>query len=229
PAKPDAPEWNFAAVGPAKLKYAYAFAEKLVESSCPEAITLYTPGKFYPGEINPRWALWVLHSSSKEPFGVDPNAKDGPPDQKTLKSIREQLLQKLGLDDHWLRAVDPRDRKKQIWVLPLDCQVDKWVSQKWNFRRLDLSEAEGPAGLRLPMHLLAPELTRRGLVLETHADYLTVFLPPLLAGQWENLIQTIVGVVDSRCTVRWEGYVPVDLPSNWSRIGFTADPGVLEV
>src|SRR5215469_5661941 len=157
PAKPDAPEWNFAAIGPAKLKYAYAFAEKLVETSCPEAITLYTPGKFYPGEINPRWALWVLHSSSKEPFGVDPNAKDGPPDQKTLKSIREQLLQKLGLDDHWLRAVDPRDRKKQIWVLPLDCQVDKWVSQKWNFRRLDLSEAEGPAGLRLPMHLLAPE------------------------------------------------------------------------
>jgi uncharacterized protein (DUF2126 family)/transglutaminase-like putative cysteine protease len=229
PAKPDGPEWNFAAVGPTKLKYAYAFAEKLIETSYPEAITLYTPGKLYPGEVNPRWALQVLRSSSKESFDVGPNAKDKPVDQKILKSIRDRLLQKLGLNDHWLRAVDPRAPKKQIWVLPLDWRDDKWVSEKWNFRRFELSEAEGPAGLRLPMHLLPAEATRRGLVLEAHADYLTVFLPPLHTGPWENLIRMIVSVAEGRCALRWEGYVPVDLPSGWSRLGFTADPGVLEV
>ena len=70
PVKPDGPEWNFAAVGPTKLEYAYAFAEKLVESFCPEALMLYTPGKLYPGEINPRWALQVLGLSSKESLGT---------------------------------------------------------------------------------------------------------------------------------------------------------------
>ena len=229
PAKPQGPEWNFAAVGPTKLKYAYAFAEKLVESSYPEAITLYTPGKLYPGEVNPRWALQVLCSSSKRSFGLDPNAKDKPVEQKTLKSVRERLLQKLGLDGYWLRAVDPREPKRHVWVLPLNWQDNKWVSEKWSFRRFELSQAEGPAGLRLPMHLLPLEATRRGLVLEAHGDYLTIFLPPLFTEQWENLIQMIASVVEGRCAVRWEGYVPVDLPSNWSRLGFTADPGVLEV
>jgi uncharacterized protein (DUF2126 family)/transglutaminase-like putative cysteine protease len=229
PVKPDGPEWNFAAVGPTKLQYAYAFAEKLVESFCPEALTLYTPGKLYPGEINPRWALQVLGLPSKESLGTNSIRKNRGADQKTIKSIREQLLQKLRVSDHWLRATDPHAPKKQIWVLPLDWREGEWYSEKWDFRRFELLPAEGPAGLRLPLQSLLPKATKRGLVLESHKAHLTIFLPPLLTGPWENLIRTIAGVVGGQSAIRWEGYMPVDLPQTWSLLGFTADPGVLEV
>src|SRR6516162_252772 len=108
PLKPDDPEWNFAAVGPTKLEYAYAFAEKLVETFCPDALTLYTPGKLYPGEVNPRWALQILRAPSKEPLGAGVTRKSKAADQKTIKSVRDQLLQKLGLDAYWLKGTDPR-------------------------------------------------------------------------------------------------------------------------
>ena len=86
PTEPEGPEWHFAAVGPTKLGYARAFAEKLVETVSPGAMILYSPGKLYPGEVNPRWALQVLHPDSQEPFGSRqrPTKKSGP-DSKTLK------------------------------------------------------------------------------------------------------------------------------------------------
>jgi uncharacterized protein (DUF2126 family)/transglutaminase-like putative cysteine protease len=227
--KPEGPEWNSAAVGPTKLDYAFAFAEKVIEALYPEALTLYSPGKLYPGEVNPRWALHVLRSSSEMFTAGDPNKENQPADNKILKALREQLVRKLSLGDHWFRARDPRDPKKQVWVLPLDWRDDKWVSEKWDFRRFDLLPAEGPAGLRLPLHLLPAEATKRSLVLESHEHHLTVFLPPLLTEPWEKLIQAIAKIVAGQCTTRWEGYVPVDLPPDWSRLGFTADPGVLEV
>jgi uncharacterized protein (DUF2126 family)/transglutaminase-like putative cysteine protease len=229
PERPEGSEWNSAAVGPTKLAYAYAFAEKVVEAFCPEAITLYSPGKLYPGEVNPRWALQVLRSGSQQLIAVEPNQKNQAADNKTLKTLREQLARKLSVPDHWFRARDPREPRKQVWVLPLDWRDDKWVSEKWEFRRAELLPAEGPAGLRLPLHLLPLEATRRSLVLESHEDHLTVFLPPLLTEPWQKLIQAIAEIVAGRCTTRWEGYVPVDLPPDWSRLGFTADPGVLEV
>jgi uncharacterized protein (DUF2126 family)/transglutaminase-like putative cysteine protease len=226
PEKPEGPEWSYAAVGASKLKYAYEFAEKVVEMFCPEALTLYTPGKLYPGEVNPRWALHVLWPCS---LPTSSSKENKPADTRTLKFIREHLVQKLGLDNHWIRAADSRVPKKQVWVLPLDWREDKWVSEKWDVRRFELSLTEGPAGLRLPLQMLPEEATKRALVLESHEDHLTIFLPPLLTVPWETLIQTIAKIVETRCTVFWEGYVPVDLPSQWGRLGFTADPGVLEV
>src|SRR5438132_10125663 len=177
PEKPEGPEWNSAAVGPTKLGYANAFAENVIETLYPEALTLYSPGKLYPGEVNPRWALHVLRSGSEQFSGADRNKKNQPADNTILKTLREQLVRKLSVADHWFRARDPREPKKQVWVLPLDWRDDKWVSEKWDIPRCLLLPAEGPAGLRLPLHLLPPDATRRSLVLESHDDHLTVFLP----------------------------------------------------
>src|SRR5207249_3776516 len=53
-------------------------------------------------------------------------------------------------------------------------------------------------------------------------------LPPLLTEQWEQLVRVIMAVIGDRCAIEWQGYVPIDLPAGWTRLGFTADPGVLE-
>jgi uncharacterized protein (DUF2126 family)/transglutaminase-like putative cysteine protease len=229
PNEPEGPEWHFAAVGPTKLRYAQAFAEKIVETILPGAMVLYSPGKLYPGEVNPRWALQILHPNSKTPLGVPDDNKKSAPNSKTLNLIREQLTRELGLEDRWLQAKDPRSPRAPVWVLPLDFTEEKWTTERWNIRRVELLETEGPAGLRLPLNRLPEDAIKRALVLQTSETGLTVFLPPLLTEQWEKLVRIVTAAVGDRCAVDWQGYVPVDLPSSWTRLGFTADPGVLEV
>jgi len=86
-----------------------------------------------------------------------------------------------------------------------------------------------PAGLRLPLQLLPNSLIKRAMVIEVQPTYVDLFLPPLLTAQFESLIRMIYGIADQPNAIRWQSYVPVDLPADWSRIAFTADPGVLEV
>jgi uncharacterized protein (DUF2126 family)/transglutaminase-like putative cysteine protease len=229
PIKPEGPEWHFAAVGPTKLQYARAFAGKLVEGFLPGAMILYSPGKLYPGEVNPRWALQILQPGSKEALGVPKSNPESRPDSKTLKSIRDRLNRELGLEDVWLQAKDPRAPKEPVWILPLDFRDEKWTTEQWAIRRIELLKTEGPAGLRIPLNRLPEEAIKRALVFQPDDKGLTVFLPPLLTEQWEQLVRIITASIGDRCAVDWQGYVPVDLPPTWTRLGFTADPGVLEV
>jgi uncharacterized protein (DUF2126 family)/transglutaminase-like putative cysteine protease len=229
PNEPEGPEWHFAAVGPTKLRYARAFAEKIVESVLPGAMVLYSPGKLYPGEVNPRWALQVLLPDAKAPLGTPDENKKSAPKNKTLNLIREQLIRALGLEDRWLQAKDPRSPRAPVWVLPLDFTEEKWTTERWDIRKVELLETEGPAGLRLPLNRLPENAIKRALVLQASETGLTVFLPPLLTEQWEKLVRIVTAAVGDRCAVDWQGYVPVDLPPTWTRLGFTADPGVLEV
>ena len=140
---------------------------KLVETVSPGAMILYSPGKLYPGEVNPRWALQVLQPDSQETFGIPDTSKESGPDGKTLKLIRDQLIRELGLEDRWLQAKDPHAPRTPVWVLPLDFKDEKWITERWNIRRVELLKTEGPAGLRLPLNLLPEDAIKRALVFET--------------------------------------------------------------
>ena len=54
----DAPEWNTAALGPTKRKYAGRLLRRLAAKWSPGAALQYAMGKHYPGEQLPRWALY---------------------------------------------------------------------------------------------------------------------------------------------------------------------------
>src|SRR5215475_15193568 len=55
-------EWNITAVGPTKLRYATSLARELIERVVPGAVAMFSPGKLYPGETNPRWVVNLLWS-----------------------------------------------------------------------------------------------------------------------------------------------------------------------
>src|SRR5450432_2058313 len=60
PIEPVGAEWNITALGPTKLRYAYALADELMRNSLHGAVVFFSPGKSYPGEPDPRWALNLL-------------------------------------------------------------------------------------------------------------------------------------------------------------------------
>ena len=53
PVDPAGHEWSITALGPTKLRYAYALSDALIAQALPHAVAIYSPGKIYPGELNP--------------------------------------------------------------------------------------------------------------------------------------------------------------------------------
>lgn len=232
PDDPSGPEWSITAVGPTKLRYAYAMANALIEKSLPEAVAFFSPGKSYPGEVNPRWTVHLLWNRDGSPL-TKKNARPAgtKPAPQLLKS---KLAKNLGVKNHWLRGIDPADGERAVWILPLDHDGKKWASESWKGTfgaSLTLLPAEGPAGLRLPLGELPANACKRALVLEHQPDGIHVFLPPLLQQPFLKLLGLLAENLRAAGIgpVFYEGYIPSDEADLWSKVSLTADPGVLEI
>ncbi|TCZ63182.1 transglutaminase family protein [Roseicella aquatilis] len=68
----DAPEWNTAALGPTKRRYAGRLLRRLAPLWSPGAALQYAMGKHYPGEQLPRWALYSHWRKDGEPVWKNP-------------------------------------------------------------------------------------------------------------------------------------------------------------
>ena len=68
------------------------------------------------------------------------------------------------------------------WVLPLNGSKGKWTSEPWPLPEpgdVVLWPGQSPIGLRLPLHLLPPQVSRCALTIEVREGELGVFIPPV--------------------------------------------------
>ncbi|MCX6971243.1 MAG: transglutaminase family protein [Verrucomicrobia bacterium] len=229
PLKPDGAEWSYSAVGPTKLRYARKLAANLLRRHLKGGVDFFCPGKSYPGELNPRWAIRILANRDGSPiFRARSHAA---PTKSSLDTFRKLVATGLNANAKWKRLPDPLDRESQAWALLVDDVDGEWKTFPWPTGKLELTSAQGPAGLRLPLHVLAPEIPRRALTLEWKASGLSIFMPPLLQAPFVAMLAIIENALrDSGIgRVEMQGYTPADESLSWIQLGLTADPGVLEI
>ena len=235
PIQPDGPEWVVAALGPTKLSYGRAMAAALVDRELPEAIAFQAQGKYYPGEPNARWALHLIWNRSGKPL---PGSKAWQALQKAkpplnLAEARKTICAGLGLKNRWHRFEDVAHPHAEYWALPIDHDGKRWFTRAWTLPadQLKLIGAEGPAGLRLPLHLLPEGALKRAMVLEKNGPEVALFFPPLLQPAFMEMLEVVAPAVcmPQAGLFRFEGYIPEDTDRLWTRLSFTPDPGVLEI
>lgn len=232
PENPEGPEWSFSAVGPTKLGYARRMANELLQTRMAGGAVFFSPGKQYPGEVNPRWALRIVARRDRRPlFRATPSSSPAT-DAKTAKCL-QKIAAKLAPGADWLEFRDSKTKAVAAHVLPLDHDGTAWSSARWELKPDEcvLTAAEGPAGLRLPLYLLPPEIPRRALVAEVVEGRLSIFFPPLLQEPFLELLSVVGDALTSAKIGLYElqGYVPEDVEGGWTVLGLAADPGVLEI
>ncbi len=231
PINPEGSEWSITALGPTKLRYAHALADALRAQTLPNALAIFSPGKLYPGEVNPRWSINLVWRNDGAPVVKLPAAGEAVT-KASAKVFREALGRALRISPRWIRAKDLLAEGRVVWVLPLDHDGKKFVAEDWGMgATLDLLNAEGPAGLRLPLSKVPETASRRALTLDVAEGRLNLFLPPFLQGAWLKLLHAIgKSLREARIAApAFSGYVPSDETGAWSKLAIAADPGVLEI
>ncbi len=230
PINPDGSEWNITALGPTKLSYAYALANALTKRFLPNAQSFYSPGKSYPGELNPRWAIYLLWN--RDGSALIRSLAAGHATGDAIETFKSTLLRLLKIRASWLRAIDGSDPERSVWVLPLDHDGKRFTSADWRIGdSLTLLRTEGPAGLRLPLNLLPTDVSRRALVIEVRDERFHAFFPPLLQKPFLALLELSARALRKAKIgpVLYAGYIPEDDAAGWTKLAIAADPGVLEV
>lgn len=232
PLNPEGAEWSYSAVGPTKLAYAWKAAAELQRGRMAGSAAFFCPGKSYPGEVNPRWVIKLIGNRDGTPL-YRPPSRGRLPGPQTVQQFADAICKSLGVPSHWLPLADPHDPSAEVLVMPLDHDGAIWHSARWPLdkKSRELSAAEGPAGLRLPLHLLPPALPRRALTIERKGTSVAVFFPPLLQRAFLDLLAAVEtgGRKAALAKVDLQGYIPPDEAGRWTVLGLAADPGVLEV
>jgi uncharacterized protein (DUF2126 family) len=251
----DAPEWNIAALAPAKRDLAETLLRRLKARFAPGGLMHHGQGKWYPGEALPRWALGVYWRADGVPLWHDDAllAHARMPGTATVGDARafiDALLAALGLPaGHVLPVYEPPGSPDERGHAPVDAPAGfalplaalpdtehgatAWQTGTWavDGDRLVAVAGDSPLGLRLPLASLPEDLpVRTALTVEVRGAHLHVFVPPVpRVDDYVQLIAALEATAGGqRRPVVVEGYPPPRDPRMRALL-VTPDPGVIEV
>ncbi len=158
----DGAQWNIAALGDDKLKLAGQLLLRLKEHFAPDGVLHSAQGKWYPGEVLPRWQLGCYWRDDGVPVWREKNlladeSKDYGYDEKDAKRFVNTLARYLGVTD---KTIEPgyEDVFYYLWkegtlpenVDPLNSKLKDPIERK-RLTRLFTKGLDKVAGYALPL------------------------------------------------------------------------------
>jgi uncharacterized protein (DUF2126 family)/transglutaminase-like putative cysteine protease len=156
-------EWNIAALGPLKRKSGLTMIRLLRDQMAPGALLHFGQGKWYPGELLPRWAFGCYWRADHIPVWEDPSLiadEDESYGFATPDALQfmEALARRLQVNPgNILAAYNDAATAPAGYVLPIRRRQHEgrlyWSSQLWFPRpeRFVLLKGDSPIGHRLPL------------------------------------------------------------------------------
>ncbi len=177
-------------------RYGYALADALIAQSLPRAVAIYSPGKFYPGEVNPRWAINLVWNRDDTPLVPALAAHDDGStriDAKSFRQFEQKLARRLNVQGGWLRA--PRSLRPRRAPPPC-CRSITMASHSSSrtgaaARAWSSCAPMAPPACACRLNSLPAEVNRRALTAEIVEGRLHVFLPPLLQKPFLALLEAV--------------------------------------
>ncbi|MBK6599122.1 MAG: transglutaminase family protein [Proteobacteria bacterium] len=155
--------WHFAALGGNKPALAKGLLARLQQRFAPGGVTMLTQGKWYPGEILPRWAMPCFWRTDGEPVWqaaellADPDTPRelGP---QTAARFLSAVAERLGIPGGYILPVH-EDAPYYLWKeqkLPLHDEImaaDLFErAERERLQKLMDQNLNAPSGYALPLH-----------------------------------------------------------------------------
>ena len=160
----DAAEWNTAALGPTKARFAETLLRRLAGKFAPGSLLHHGQGKWYPGESLPRWAYSCYFRKDGQPiwqrpqlFADAPVAGERAADEKATRSFGEALCRRLSVSERFLIPAYEdtfyylwRERRLPVNVDPFDSKLED-AEERARLRKIYEQGLSATVGLALPL------------------------------------------------------------------------------
>ena len=158
----DGDEWNNSAVGPTKRVLSGQLIKRLRAKFAPGGLLFYGQGKWYPGEILPRWSLACYWRKDGQPIWEDDSliadeSKNYQHDATHAERFGHALAAALGADPKWLLPAHEdalyymwREKRLPSNVDPLKSNL-KEKTERERFTRLFEQGIDEVIGYALPL------------------------------------------------------------------------------
>lgn len=155
--------WHYGALGGDKKALAKDLMFRLKSRFATGALHMFTQGKWYPGEILPRWAMPCFWRTDKEPIWRDASLLADPEVDlghtvKTAEVFLGGLATSLGIPEHYIQPAR-EDTPYYLWKdgrMPLTDEMMKAdvfeSAERERLQKLMDKDLNAPVGFVLPLH-----------------------------------------------------------------------------